>query len=71
MFNVNLLPGTISEILAPVAESRRITKADCFGLMAAVLDDSLSEKERNAVGRVLRSLVKDRIEVIDDLLAVL
>ena len=71
MFFVNLLPGTISEILASVAESRRITKADRFGLMAVVLGDSLSEKKRNAVGRVLRSLVKDRIEVIDDLLAVL
>lgn len=67
MFNLNLLPGAISEILATVAESRRITKADRFGLMAAVLDESLPEEERNAVDRVLRSLVKGRIQVVDDL----
>jgi hypothetical protein len=71
MFLVNLLPGAISEILASVAESRRITKADRFGLMAAVLDESLPEEERNAVDRVLRSLVKGRIEVMDDLSVVM
>jgi hypothetical protein len=67
MFNLNLLPGAIAEILATVADSRRITKADRFGLMAAVLDESLPEEERNAVDRVLRSLVKGRIQVVDDL----
>jgi len=69
MFLVNLLPGAISEILASVAESHRITKADRFGLMAAILDESLPEEERYAVDRVLRSLVKGRIEVVDDLSA--
>lgn len=67
MFNLNLLPGAISEILASVADSRRITKADRFGLMAAVLDESLPEEERNAVDRVLRSLVKGRIQIVDEL----
>ena len=67
MFNLNLLPGAIAEILASVAESRRITKADRFGLMAAVLDESLPEEERWAIDRVLRSLVKGRIQVVDDL----
>ena len=67
MFLVNLLPGAISEILASVAESHRITKADRFGLMAAILDESLPEEERYAVDRVLRSLVKGRIKVVDEL----
>ena len=64
---VNLLPGAISEILASVAESHRITKADRFGLMAAILEESLPEEERNAVDRVLRSLLKGRIEIVDEL----
>ena len=55
MFLVNLLPGAISEILVSVADSHRITKADRFGLMAAILDESLPEEERYAVDRVLRS----------------
>ena len=46
MFLVNLLPGAISEILASVAESHRITIADRFGLMAAILEESLPEEER-------------------------
>ena len=69
MFLVNLLPGAISEILASVAESHRITIADRFGLMAAILEESLPEEERYAVDRVLRSLVKGRIEVVDELSA--
>lgn len=69
MFFVNLLPGAISEILASVADSHRITKADRFGLMAAILDESLPEEERYAVDRVLRSLVKGRIEIVDELSA--
>jgi len=64
---VNLLPGAISEILASVAESHRITKADRFGLMAAILEESLPEEERWAIDRVLRSLVKGRIEIVDEL----
>lgn len=35
--------------------------------MAAVLDESLPEEERWAIDRVLRSLVKGRIQVVDDL----
>ena len=71
MFLVNLLPGAISEILASVAESHRITKADRFGLMAAILEESLPEEERNAVDRVLRSLLKGRIEIVDELSVVI
>ncbi|NEP43738.1 MAG: hypothetical protein F6K35_32745 [Okeania sp. SIO2H7] len=64
---VSLLPGAISEILASIARYHCITKADRFGLMAAVLDESLPEEERKAVNRILRSLVKGRIQVVDEL----
>ena len=69
MFFINLLPGAIAEILASAADSHRITKADRFGLMAAILDESLSEEERWAVDRLLRFLVKGRIKIVEELSA--
>jgi hypothetical protein len=68
---VTLLPGAISEILASVADSCRLTKADRYGLMAALLEEYLPEEERRAIDRLLRSLRKGRIQVVDELSAVM
>lgn len=71
MIPVNLIPGAVSELLATVSSSRRITQADRYGLLAAVLDESITEEERCAIDRVLRSLCRGRIEVVNDLSALL
>ena len=63
MPQVKLLPGAINEIMASVADKCRLTPEDRYGLMAAVLDDSLSEEERRSVDRLLRSIVKGRVQV--------
>ncbi len=66
---VTLLPGAISEMIATVADTHTITKADRYGLMAAILDDSLSEEDRRCIDRLLRSLRRGHIQVVDDISA--
>lgn len=45
MSPVNLLPGAINEIIATVADTHRLTKADRYGMMAAILDESITEEQ--------------------------
>lgn len=67
MSPVNLLPGAINELMATVTDTHRITKADRYGMMAAILDESISDEERGCLDRLIRSLVKGRIQVADEL----
>ena len=67
MLQVNLIPGAIYEIMASVCDTCCITKADRYALMAAILDESLTKDERRCVDRLLRSLIKGRIQVVDEL----
>ena len=67
MDKLNLLPGAINEIIASVTDRHCLTQADRYGLMAAMLDDSLNEEERRCIDRLLRSVVRGRVKVVDDL----
>lgn len=67
MCPMNLLSGAIAEIFASVADSGCITKTDLYGLRAAILDRSLSEEERRAIGRVLHYQLKGRVQVVDEM----
>lgn len=60
-----LIPGSIAAILAEVSDTKCLTKADRYGLMAAIFDERLPEEERQAVNRVLYSVLRGRIEIID------
>ncbi|MCU0543310.1 MAG: hypothetical protein MUE44_14245 [Oscillatoriaceae cyanobacterium Prado104] len=71
MLAVQLLPGAISEILASVTDTGALTVADRYGLMAAVLDESLEEEDRNSVNRLLRSVMKGKVKVVPELSAVI
>ncbi len=66
---VRLIPGAISDLFAQVTTSGKITLADRYGLMAAVLEDSMSEDERSAIDRLLRSLCRGRIQVVNEISA--
>ena len=63
MLQVQLLPGAINEIMASVADSYHLTQTDRYGLMAAVLDESITEEERRSVDRLLRSVVRGKVQV--------
>lgn len=70
MFSVELIPGAISEILASVTDTGSLTVADRYGLMAAILDERLPEEDRNSVNRLLRSAIKGRIKIVNELSAI-
>ncbi len=70
MFLVQLIPGAISEILASVTDTGSLTLADRYGLMAAVLDDSLDEQDRHSLNRLLRSVLKGKVKIVNELSAI-
>ncbi|WP_428012208.1 hypothetical protein [Baaleninema sp.] len=59
-----LRPGAIPEILAAVADTQEVTLGDRYGLMAAMLDESLSEEEARAIDRLLRAVVRARVRSV-------
>ena len=71
MFLVQLIPGAISEILASVTDTGSLTLADRYGLMAAVLDDSLDDQDRYSVNRLLRSVLKGRVKIVNELSSIM
>ncbi|MCW6034896.1 hypothetical protein K4A83_01215 [Spirulina subsalsa FACHB-351] len=58
-----LIPGAIFEILASVAQTGTLTLTDRYGLLAAIMEDNLTEEERRAVDRLLRSVQRGRVRV--------
>jgi hypothetical protein len=64
---VQLVPGAISEILASVTDTGTLTVADRYGLMAAILDESLEDEDRNSINRLLRSVLKGRVKIVNEL----
>ncbi|MEZ2227327.1 MAG: hypothetical protein ACBR50_13770 [Microcoleus sp.] len=71
MFFIQLIPGAISEILASVSDTGTLTIADRYGLMAAVLDECLEEEDRNSLNRLLRSVIKGRVKIVNELSAII
>ncbi len=69
MFFIQLIPGAISEILASVSDTGSLTLADRYGLMAAVLDDSLDEQDRYSLNRLLRYVLKGKVKIVNELSA--
>ena len=64
---VNLLPDALSELFVHVSRTGCITLADRYGLMAAVLDESLCEEYRSAIDRLLRAVSRGRIMVVEEI----
>lgn len=64
---VCLLPNTMSELFAQVSGSGKITLADRYGLMAALLEESLSQEERESIDRLLGAVRRRRLKVVDEI----
>lgn len=62
---VQLLPGAISEILASVADTGSLTLSDRYGLMAAILDEDLAEEDQRCTNRLIRAVLRGRVEIVD------
>jgi hypothetical protein len=65
-----LLPGALSDLFAQVSYSGCITKADRYGLMAALLDEELGTEERSVIDRLLRAVCRGRLAIVDEVSAV-
>ncbi len=66
---LRLLPGAISDLFAQVSTSGKITLADRYGLMAALLEESLTQEERDCIERLLRSVRRGRLKIVDEISA--
>lgn len=71
MFSVKLLPTALVELFATASVSGRLTVADRYGLMAALLEDSLPEEQLWAIDRLLHGVRRGRIAVVNEISAVL
>lgn len=69
--SIKLLPHAISELMAQVSATRKITLADRYGLMAAILEESLEEEDRFSIDRLLRALRRGRLQVVDEISSLL
>ncbi|KKD35202.1 MAG: hypothetical protein WAN66_10385 [Limnoraphis robusta] len=64
---VQLLQSALGDLFAEANATGCLTLADRYGLMAAILDESLSEEERRCVDRLLRAVCRGRIKIVDEL----
>ncbi|HEY9633148.1 MAG TPA: hypothetical protein V6D14_07070 [Coleofasciculaceae cyanobacterium] len=70
LVQVRLLPGAIADLFAQVTLSGTVTLADRYGLMAALMEDSLTEDERAAIDRLLRAIRRGRMKVVNEISAI-
>jgi hypothetical protein len=66
MLILNLIPGAINEMLVSVSDTGYLTKLDRYGLMAAIIDESLDPEERSSIDRLLRLVRRGMIKVVDN-----
>ncbi len=67
--HVRLLPGAVADLFAQVSTSGKMTLADRYGLMAALLEETLTEEERSAIDRLLRAFYRGRIQLVNEISA--
>ncbi len=64
---VLLLPGAIANLFAEASSSGKITLADRYGLMAAILEERLTDEERASVDRMLHACYRGRMKVVSEI----
>lgn len=62
-----LLPGALSDLFAQVSSSGCMTKADRYGLMAALLEEELGSEEKTVIDRLLRAVYRGWLKIADEL----
>lgn len=70
MSPINLLPTAISDLFAQASSSGKITLADRYGMMAALLEGTASEEEMHSIDRLLRAVCRGRVQVVSELSAI-
>jgi hypothetical protein len=68
---LSLLPTALSDLFAQAALTGKITLADRYGLMAALLKESISDEERGSIDRLLYAIRRGKVCVSNELSVVL
>lgn len=64
---INLLPTALFDLFAQAANSGRITLADRYGMMAALLSSSLTEEEKSILDRLLYGVRRGHLQVVNEI----
>ncbi|MEG3896068.1 MULTISPECIES: hypothetical protein [unclassified Microcoleus] len=64
---IHLIPSALGELFAEVNHHGYITLADRYGLMAAIFDETLTEEDKRSIDRLLRSVCRGRIKLVNEL----
>lgn len=68
--NLCLLQCALAELFAQVSQTETITLADRYGLLAALLDESLGDEEKYSIDRILYAIHRGRVRIVNELSAV-
>ncbi len=66
---IYLIKSALADLFAQVSFSGVLTLADRYGLMAAIFDDSLTLDERGSIDRLLRSVARGRLKIVNEISA--
>lgn len=64
---INLLPSALSDLFAQVMTSGKLTVADRYGLLAALLDEKITHDDLHNIDRLLRSIRRGRVAIVEEL----
>ena len=64
---LNLLPSALSDLFAQVMISGKLTLADRYGLLAALLDEKTTGDDLDNIDRLLRSVRRGRVLIVEEL----
>lgn len=64
---IHPLQSALSDMFAQISESRQVTLADRYGLLALMLCNNLSEEERIAIDRLLRAVKRGRVKISNEI----
>lgn len=66
MKSLSLSPDLISELFAEVSNTGKMSECDCQTLQAAILSDTVTEEERQAIDRLLYAIRLGRVHIIEE-----
>lgn len=67
MFAMNLLPTALSEMFLQVTKTKTISRADQYGMLTALLDDSVNQSDLQSIDRILYAVRRGQVQVVDEL----
>jgi hypothetical protein len=66
MMMLNLLPTGMSEMFLQVTTTGKLTIADRYGMMAALLSETPGIEDLRIIDRILRSLRRGRVQLVNE-----